>query len=144
VIEREHNVLLDEKLAEEWRHLRPLPPMALPAYTTMTAKVRRWSTIRVVNRSCSVPARLIDERVRVLLHHDHLEVYFAGKLVERLPRIRGQRPARVGKGSRTLTRAGGFIRFSATPMRLTAYAIESIVKTDGGMVEVEGTEEFEA
>ena len=96
------------------------------------------------NRSCSVPARLIDERVRVLLHHDHLEVYFAGKLVERLPRIRGQRPARVGKGSRTLTRAGGFIRFSATPMRLTAYAIESIVKTDGGMVEVEGTEEFEA
>jgi hypothetical protein len=95
VIEREHNVVLDEKLAEEWRHLRPLPPMALPAYTTMTAKVRRWSTIRVVNRSCSVPARLIDERVRVLLHHDHLEVYFAGKLVERLPRIRGQRPARV-------------------------------------------------
>jgi hypothetical protein len=28
----------------------------------------------------SVPARLIGERVRVLLHHDHLEVYFAGKL----------------------------------------------------------------
>jgi len=61
----------------------------------MTAKVRRWSTIRVVNRSYSVPARLIGERVRVLLHHDHLEVYFAGKLAERLPRIRGQRPARI-------------------------------------------------
>ena len=33
--------------------------------------------------------------VRVLLHHDHLEVYFAGKLVECLPRIRGQRAARI-------------------------------------------------
>jgi hypothetical protein len=95
VIEREHNAALGEKLAEEQGHLRPLPPMALPAYTTMTAKVRRWSTIRVVNRSYSVPARLIGERVRVLLHHDHLEVYFAGRLVERLPRIRGQRPARI-------------------------------------------------
>ncbi len=95
VIEREHNAVLGEKLAEERRHLRPLPPMALPAYTTMTAKVRRWSTIRVGNRSYSVPARLIGERVRVLLHHDHLEVYFAGRLVERLPRIRGQRPARI-------------------------------------------------
>ncbi len=61
----------------------------------MTAKVRRWSTIRVVNRSYSVPAGLIGERVRVLLHHDYLEVYFAARLVERLPRIRGQRPARI-------------------------------------------------
>lgn len=61
----------------------------------MTAKVRRWSTTRVVNRSYAVPARLIGERVRVLLHHDHLERYFAGKLDERLPRIRGQRPARI-------------------------------------------------
>jgi hypothetical protein len=67
--------------------------MALPAYTTLTAKVRRWSTVRVLNHTYSVPARLIGDRV--LLHHDHLEVYFAGKLVERLPRIRGQRAAHI-------------------------------------------------
>jgi transcriptional regulator with XRE-family HTH domain len=95
MIEREHNALLNEKLAKERCHLHSLPPLALPAYTAMTVKVRRWSTIRVVNHSYSVPARLIGERVRVLLHHDHLEVYFAGKLVQRLPRIRGQRPARI-------------------------------------------------
>ncbi|MEO7143054.1 MAG: IS21 family transposase [Bryobacteraceae bacterium] len=95
VIEREHNALLNEKLTKERGHLRQLPPVALPAYTTMTVKVRRWSTIRAVNHTYSVPARLIGERVRVQLHHDHLEVYFAGKLVERLPRIRGQRPARI-------------------------------------------------
>jgi len=95
VIEREHNALLDTKLAEERCHLHQLPTMALPAYTAMTVKVRRWSTVRVLNHTYSVPARLIGERVRVLLHHDHLEVYFAGKLVECLPRIRGQRAARI-------------------------------------------------
>ena len=46
-------------------------------YTRLSAKVRRWSTIRVLKRSYSVPARLIGERVRVTLYHDHLEVYFA-------------------------------------------------------------------
>jgi hypothetical protein len=95
VIEREHNALLGEKLVEEQQHLRPLPVVALPAYTTFTVRVRRWSTIRVVNHTYSVPARLIGERVRVHLHHDQLEVYYAGKLVERLPRLRGQRWARI-------------------------------------------------
>jgi hypothetical protein len=95
VIEREHNALHGEKLVEERRHLRPLPVIALPAYTTFTVRVRRWSTIRVVNHTYSVPARLIGERVRVQLHHDQLEVYYAGKLVERLPRLRGQRWARI-------------------------------------------------
>src|SRR5713101_6064580 len=57
VIEREHNALLGEKLAEERRHLHALPAMALPAYTSMTVKVRRWSTIRVLNHTYSVPAR---------------------------------------------------------------------------------------
>ena len=95
VIEREHNALLGEKLAEERRHLRPLPAVALPGYTTFTVTVRRWSTVRVVNHTYSVPARLIGERVGVHLHHDHLEVYYAGKQVERLPRIRGQRTARI-------------------------------------------------
>ena len=95
VIERQHNALLGEKLVEERRHLRPLPVVALPAYTTFTVMVRRWSTIRVVNHTYSVPARLIGERVRVHLHHDQLEVYYAGKLVERLPRLRGQHWARI-------------------------------------------------
>jgi len=95
MIEREHNVLLKDKLVEERRHLHELPAVALPAHTTFTVTVRRWSTIRVVNHTYSVPARLIGERVRVHLHHDHLEVYFAGRLVEQLPRLRGQRWARI-------------------------------------------------
>jgi len=95
VVEREHNAGLGAKLVEEMRYLRPLPPTALPTYTSLSAKVHRWSTIRVVNRSYSVPARLIGERVRVHLYHDHLEVYFGSKLIERLPRMCGQRLARI-------------------------------------------------
>src|SRR5215472_3060576 len=95
IIEREHNALLGDKLAEERGYLRPLPAIALPAHTALTVKVRRWSTIRVLNQTYSVPARLIGERVRILLHHDHLEVYFAGNLVERLTRVRGRRTARI-------------------------------------------------
>jgi hypothetical protein len=49
----------------------------------------------VQNHTYSVPARLIGERVRMLLHHDQLEVYYAGQLVDRLPRIRGRRSARI-------------------------------------------------
>ena len=33
----------------------------------------------MLNHTYSVPARLIGERVRVRLHHDRLEVYFAGQ-----------------------------------------------------------------
>jgi hypothetical protein len=95
VIEREHNAGLGAQLVEEMRHLHSLPPTALPLCTTFSAKVHRWSTIRVANRSYSVPARLIGERVKVHLYHDHLEVYFKGKLTEQMPRIRGQRTARI-------------------------------------------------
>ena len=56
VVECEHNAGLGAKLVEEMRHLRPLPPTALPVYTTLSAKVHRWSTIRVAKRSYSVPA----------------------------------------------------------------------------------------
>lgn len=76
VIERDHNAPLGEKLGEERGHLQPLPPVAMPAYTVLMVKVRRWSTIRVLNHTYSVLARLIGERVRVLLHHDHLEQRF--------------------------------------------------------------------
>lgn len=47
VVEREHNSQLGERLAEERRHLRALPAAPIPAYTTLAARVRRWSTITV-------------------------------------------------------------------------------------------------
>jgi hypothetical protein len=42
-----------------------------------------------------VPSRLIGHRVDVHQHADVVEVYYAGKLVERMPRLRGGREHRI-------------------------------------------------
>ena len=47
------------------RHLRPLPPAPVPEYVNYSCRVRRWSTIRVANRTYSVPSRLIGMGVNV-------------------------------------------------------------------------------
>ena len=43
----------------------------------------------------SVDSRLIGERVDVRLYAEELEVWFDGKVVERIPRLRGQRKHRI-------------------------------------------------
>jgi len=84
-----------ERIAEEHRHLRPLPAAPVPSYTVTRAVVRRWSTIRVSNRTYSVPSRLIGHEVEVRLHADVVEVLFAGHRVETMPRLRGDRDHRI-------------------------------------------------
>ena len=95
VVEREHNSQLGERLAEERRHLRALPAAPIPAYTTLAARVRRWSTITVLGRTYSLPSRLIGERVTVRLYAEQLEVYYRDRLVERLPRLHHKGQAHI-------------------------------------------------
>ena len=95
VVDREHNSSLGERLLEERHHLRPLPPAPIPAYTKISARVRRWSTIRVQDRTYSLPSRLIGERVTVRLFDNHLEVYYRERLVERLPRLHHKGQAHI-------------------------------------------------
>jgi len=83
------------RIAEERAHLRALPPAALPSYTTTRAVVRRWSTIRVANRTYSVPSRLVGHEVEVRLHADKVEVFFAGRCLETMPRLRGEQDHRI-------------------------------------------------
>lgn len=75
-------------LEEERRHLLPLPPQPVPSHTIFHPRVRRWSTIRVAGRTYSVPSRLIGHQVEARQHADTIEVFYKGKLVERLPRVR--------------------------------------------------------
>ena len=58
VVDR-RNRLVSSKLNSERRHLHPLPPAPVPEYVNYRVRVRRWSTIRVANRTYSVPSRLI-------------------------------------------------------------------------------------
>jgi transposase InsO family protein len=114
VVEREHNARLGERLIAERRHLRSLPAAPIPAYSTLTARVRRWSTIRVQDRTYSLPSRLIGERVTVRLFIEHLEVYYRERLVERLPRLHHKGQAHIDYRHiiRTLVRKpGAFARY---------------------------------
>jgi hypothetical protein len=85
----------EPELLTERAHLRPLPPRPVPAYTTYRTRVRRWSTIRVGQRTYSVPSRLIGHLVEARQHPDSVEIYYRGRLLETMPRLRGQQEHRI-------------------------------------------------
>lgn len=95
VVDKKFNQPAASGLAEERAHLKPLPSTSIPSYTTYTVQVRKWSTITVGHRIYSVPSRLIGHDVDVRLHPNELEVRYAGQLVERMPRLRGEDAHRI-------------------------------------------------
>ena len=94
VVDR-RNRLVRPKLRTERRHLRPLPPAPVPEYANYRCRVRRWSTIRVANRTYSVPSRLIGTVVDARVYADHIEVYYKDHLVESMERLHGTGEARI-------------------------------------------------
>ena len=95
VIERQLNRRCGAKLAAEKAELRPLPGSRLPSYTSYRAKVRSTSTVRLGSRSYSVPSRLIGHEVTLRQYANHLEVDYGDRLVETLPRQRGEQTVRI-------------------------------------------------
>jgi len=83
------------RLAEEREHLRPLPASRVPGYTVYRVKVRKWSTIRISNKTYSVPSRLRGHEVEVRQFANEVEVLYQGQCVERMPRLRGGREHRI-------------------------------------------------
>jgi hypothetical protein len=78
------------RLAEELARMQALPQRRLEACKRLRAKVDTSSLIHVERNGYSVPSRLIGEQVEVRLYVEHLEVWYAQQLVERLPRLRGR------------------------------------------------------
>lgn len=80
-----------ERLAEEIAVMKPLE--ATPLATSIKRKVRvsSGSLIRVLKKSYSVPTSLIGKEVTIFVHEWSLDVYYAGQLVDTLPRLIGQR-----------------------------------------------------
>jgi hypothetical protein len=91
----ESNRSRGERLSLERERLLPLPSSAVPVHSTFHPHVTYWSTVRVGGRIYSVPSRLIGHDVEVRQQPDTVEVFYAGKLVETMPRIRGEKPARI-------------------------------------------------
>jgi hypothetical protein len=89
------NANRDAKKALEMEHLRALPAGRFEAAGRVEAKVDAGSTIHVKGNTYSVSSRLIGERVEVRLCAEHVEVWYAQKVVERLPRLRGRGGHRI-------------------------------------------------
>lgn len=95
VVDEQHNRKIAPRLEAERAHLRPLPPTAIPSHSSYRPTVRKWSTIRVMNCTYSVPSRLIGHEVEARVHASTVEVWFKGHLVEAMPRLRGAGQHRV-------------------------------------------------
>jgi transposase len=79
-----------KRLKEELAVLRQLPRKRHDDYSQIECKVTRFSTIRVLKNSYSLHSRLIGERVKARIYADHIEVWYAQRKIERLPRLRGE------------------------------------------------------
>jgi len=83
------------RLAEERPCLRPLPARRLETFKRLRVKVAAGSTVRVERNTYSVPARLIGEWVEARVGSEAVEVWYAQRVVERLPRLRGRHKHRI-------------------------------------------------
>lgn len=85
----------EERIAVERAALRALPVTKLPEYSQFKVQVRKWSTISINKKTYSVPSRLIGHEVEARIFPDVVEVRYGGKLLETMPRIRGEKPHRI-------------------------------------------------
>ncbi len=90
IVHDKFNASRKDKLAEERARLRPLPSSRLPEFTRILVRVRKWSTINISKRIYSVPSRLIGHQVEARVHANHVEVRVGDKVVETMPRLRGE------------------------------------------------------
>ena len=84
-----------ERLRIEMQYLRPLPAGRLESLKRERVKVDSGSLIYVDRNAYSVHSRLIGERVEARIGAENIEVWYGGKKVEDLPRLRGRGKHRV-------------------------------------------------
>jgi hypothetical protein len=85
-----------ERFQEELNVLRRLPARRFNDYKTIdNIKVGKSSTINLLHNTYSVHSRLIGERVKAKVYIDHIEIWYAQKLVERIKRLSGEGKHRI-------------------------------------------------
>ncbi len=78
------------RLAEEMKVVKPLPVRRLNDCKRQKVKVGPSSTIHVQHNIYSVPSRLIKEWVDVKIYAEFLEIWYAQKQIETIPRLKGE------------------------------------------------------
>ena len=85
----------EARVVEERAALKPLPSSRVPEFTKVLVQVRKWSTIPVAGHIYSVPSRLIGHEIEARVYADIVEVRYANKTVETMPRLRGESAHRI-------------------------------------------------
>ncbi len=84
-----------KRFEEELMVLRRLPVRKLDDYKPEKVTVSPSSTIHILHNTYSVHSRLIGESVLVKVYVDYLEVWYAQRKVEHIPRLRGEDNCRI-------------------------------------------------
>ncbi len=84
-----------ERLRIEMQYLRPLPEGRMESLKRERVRVDSGSLIYVDRNAYSVHSRLIGERVEARIGVETIEVWYAGRKVEELARLRGRGKHRV-------------------------------------------------
>jgi hypothetical protein len=84
-----------QRLAAEMQYLRTLPERRIESAKRVRVKVDSGSLVYVDRNVYSVNSRLIGEQVEARLEAELIEVWYAGRKVEQLPRLRGRGKHRV-------------------------------------------------
>ena len=79
-----------KRFAEELEVLRELPNLRYDDYETRTCKVGRGGTFRLLHNTYSAHSRLAGEKIKVRVFADKLEIWYAQRYIETLPRLRGE------------------------------------------------------
>lgn len=84
-----------KRFNEERPLLKSLPQTRLDDKRIYKVRVSRSSTINILNNTYSVHSRLLRENVEVRVGAEHLEIWYAQRLVDRMPRLHGDGKHRV-------------------------------------------------
>jgi len=79
-----------KRLGQELKALHQLPHRRHQDFTEVRCRVSRFSTIRVLKGSYSLHSRLIGEYVKARIYAEYIEVWYAQRRIEFLPRLRGE------------------------------------------------------
>lgn len=84
-----------ERLKEELNILMPLPYRKMDTHKAVEFTVGSNSTIHLLHNTYSVNSRLIGEKIKALAYSDRIEIWYAQRKVDTLPRIRGEKKQKI-------------------------------------------------
>jgi len=90
-IMEKRNALRSEKLAEEIAIMPPLRAELWPEMRELRSHVNRAGIVRVLNNGYSVPSGLMGKQVTVRVYEWKIEIWYANRCVETLPRLTGEK-----------------------------------------------------